>query len=372
MEKILIDGTTFSKKTDGLTQYGYSIILELVKDTSKDFTLIVRKNEIPETYSDKIKNLGSNFHLEEVDIPVIGPKRDIVFTRWLKANKNLFDKIYEPSAQYPAGSKGGIYTIHDILYEEFPEKLGKYSYLKKCYLHYVVHRGLRKAGRIIAVSQYTKNEILKYHGKKFEKKISVITEGYEHLNGYRINRDDSVVRDILSSCKNFFLYIGSSRGHKNLHNLFLAYQKTCCDWDLVIVGRMDRLSNEDKILVNNINNTSKKVRFTGWIEDDQMYTILSQANAFVFPSKSEGFGIPILESYFFNVPLLCSDIPVFQEVAGDACIKFNPYDIDDISRVLDAFSKMQKEEIDDLLMRQKQQLSLYSWKNAAKDINELL
>lgn len=372
MKRILIDCTTLSKKTDGLTQYTLSILIELLKITDAKFIIIYRENELPNNYLNQIMTFNSRVELKPVEMSPIGPKRDYNFSKWFRKNKNSFDLFYEPSAQYPKGVNGGLYTIHDILYEEFPEKLGKYARLKRYYLHHVVRRGLKNAKIVIAVSQFTKDEICKYHGKKFENKIQVVYEGYEHLKNVKLLENDSFINNLLSFKNHFFLYIGSSRGHKNLHNLFLAYELAAVEWKLVVVGRMDRLECKDKKLVEKINHNEKKIIFTGWIDDNQMYTILSEATAFIFPSKSEGFGIPVLESWYFGVPLLCSDIPVFNEIVGDACIKFNPLDIKDISNKLRDFTKRSDKDNALLIDKEKECLNKYSWTDAAMNIKNIL
>lgn len=341
-----------------------------MKNTSNKYTLICRKNEIPESYTKQLQAFSDKLTIEILNIPPIGPVRDFKFWKWWRTNKTRFDCFYEPSEQYPLCVKGGLYTIHDVLYEEFPEKLGKYSLLKKLYLHHVVKRGLRKADNVIAVSNFTKNEILKYHGKFAKDKISVVYEGYEHLDKVRLKTKNEII-DIVKDT-NYFLYIGSSRGHKNLYNLFVAFEKAAVDWKLVVVGRMDRLSENEKSFVEKLNQDKERIIFTGWIDDPLMYTILANASAFCFPSKSEGFGIPILEAYYFSVPLLCSDIAVFQEVAGNACIKFNPFDVDNIAKVLKDFTHISEQERILLLQRQKEQLQKYSWEKAAKLIYEIL
>lgn len=372
MKNILVDCTTLSRRIDGLTQYTMSVILELLKCNNDKYTIIHRKDELPQNYVTQLSSYSDRVVFEVVNIPTIGPKRDFRFALWYKKNKKRFDMFYEPSAQYPFGIHGGIYTIHDILYEEFPEKLGKYSKLKKRYLHMVVKRGLKKADNIIAVSNYTKEEICKYHGYKFEDKIKVIYEGYEHLERIIINEKDLFVSQLLSFKQNFFLYIGSSRGHKNLHNLFLAFEKANLDWKLLVIGRMDRLEEKDKIIVERINANEQKILFTGWINDEQMYCILSKANALVFPSKSEGFGIPILESWYFGIPLICSDIPVFNEIAKDACITFNPFDINDMAEVLISFTNRSANQNNVLIEKQHNYLLDFSWKKTAQQISYLL
>lgn len=370
--RVLIDGTTLSRKTDGLTQYTLSVVLELLQKSEDSYTLIHREKELPDNYVPLLRPYDNHLELEVVDVAPIGLKRDIQFARWYRKNKKRFDAFYEPSAQYPLGVTGGVYTVHDILYEEFPEKLGSHARIKKWYLHHVVKRGLKKAKNIVAVSEFTKKELCKYHGQIYEDKIHVVYEGYEHLLSVRLNGESEFVKSLIIRNAPYFLYIGSSRGHKNLRNLFLAYGKAAVDWKLIVIGRMDRLGEPDKELVDEINQGGARIIFTGWLDENQMYTLLSNASAFVFPSKSEGFGIPILEAYYFNVPLLCSDIPVFKEVAGDACIRFNPFSTDNMAVCLENFVRRTQEENKVLLAVQKERLSKYSWKVAAEEIYELL
>ena len=355
-----------------MTQYTLSIVIELLRTTSDFYTLICRKDEIPRQYSSRLNSFLDRLAAEFVAISPIGLKRDWQFLRWYRKNKHRFDLFYEPSAQYPAGIKGGVYTVHDILYEEFPEKLGRFSFIKRLYLHHVVKRGIKKSDIVVAVSQFTKDEICKYHKIADEKKIRVVYEGYEHLKSVQLDEANVAVQNITRNCVPYFVYIGSSRGHKNLHNLFLAYMKANVSWKLVVIGRMDRLEKRDMLLVEAINKDSTRVVFTGWIDDSQMYAILSKAGAFVFPSKSEGFGIPILESWYFEVPLLCADIPVFNEVAGDACIKFDPFDTGEMASVLKSFSCQQKQEHMALLQRERSRLEIFSWKKTALEIHKLI
>ena len=368
MKNILIDCTTLSKKIDGLTQYTMSIVLELLKNTPDKYIIICRYNEVPDNFISQLSTFSEKLNIEYLNISTIGPKRDFQFAIWFKKNLHRFDIFYEPSAQFPLGIKGGVYTIHDILYERFPEKLGKLAFFKKIYLHHVVKRGLNKSDMVIAVSNYTKSEICRFHGEKYKSKIKVIYEGYEHLKNIRIDSDKLFYEQFKNLNNKYFLYIGSSRGHKNLYNLFLAYERANVDWNLVIIGRMDRLDAKEKRIVERINNGIQRIIFTGWINDNQMYTILSKANAFVFPSKSEGFGIPILESWYFRIPLLCSDIPVFNEIAEDACIKFNPFDIIDIAKILKSFITRNEQQNNDLIEKQLKKLQQYSWKDAADQI----
>ena len=123
MKKILIDGTTISRQMDGLTQYVVNVVSRL--DTSwAQFTLWIRPNECDPTYRTLFEQKG--IIVEEVAISPIGPKRDWQFRRYLKQH-TPFDAAWIPSNQYPLFLHlPSVYTVHDIIYERFPEQLGNH------------------------------------------------------------------------------------------------------------------------------------------------------------------------------------------------------------------------------------------------------
>lgn len=363
-KRILIDATTASRRIDGLTQYILNTALYL--DTSKAaYTMIFRRGECPENYAEWFAE--KDIATEEVDIRPIGPVRDFQFACWLSKNEKRFDAAFFPSNQFPvATSLPCVYTVHDLIYEEFPEQLGKLSGLKRWYLHWNVHKGLKKAKRVIAVSEYTKREIKKYHPNVDEGKIEVVYEGWEHLRN---------VRPALYTApfEHYILYVGSSRGHKNLNRLIdaagILKDRLPEGWGVVIAGNNSMFTREQKTKICNVNAGRKVIELTGWLSEEELAGCFSRASLFVFPSLSEGFGIPVLEAYYYGIPLLLSNHASLPEVAGDAAIYFNPYDADDIARkLLEAiFADHGK-----LIETQKRQLGLYSWIKTAEKVDNLL
>jgi hypothetical protein len=163
---------------DGLTQYILNVVLRLDVSAFR-YTMLVRPGECPSDYQHQL--LGRGIALEEVQISPIGPLRDIQFARYLRSHKH-FDAAFIPSNQFPVALRlPAVYVIHDVIYEQFPEQLGRFSRLKRFYLRWVVRMGLRKARQVIAVSNYTKGEVVRCFGQQFETKIQVIYEGWEHL-----------------------------------------------------------------------------------------------------------------------------------------------------------------------------------------------
>lgn len=369
MKHLLIDGTPISRHIDGLSQYILNVMLnwELARDY--EYTLLVRPNECPPMYLRLFKEKG--FRIEEVNIAPIGPKRDIQFARYLLKHRH-FDAAFIPSNQFPLALHiPALYTIHDLIYEQFPEQLGRWKHFKRMYLRMVTHRGLSRAKQVVAVSQYTRNEILRYHGNQCESNIQVVHEGWEHLLFFT-NEAYGYPQDVQFS--NYILYVGSSREHKNWGRLIKAikqcYQNIPEDWGFVFIGNSKMLSTKLQQEIQEINKQRSIIQVTGWQEDKSLANYYRHAKALIFPSLSEGFGIPVLEAYFYRIPLLLSNQASLPEVAGDAAIYFNPYDVQDIAQTITQF--IQQPQHDDLIERQTERLSRYSWKNTSKQLKSLL
>lgn len=367
-KRILIDGTTISDKMDGLSRY----IINVVRffDTSKNYyTILVRPAQCPIKYVEEFKKKG--IKVEFVDMAPIGPKRDWQFFWYLRKHKTEFDMMFAPSNQFPVfASTPSVYTVHDLIYERFPSQLGRMAFLKRLYLHWVVKMGVRKADHVIAVSQYTKKEILYWHPNTCSDKITVIYEGCEHL------QDNIVVerkKDLPFST--YMLYVGSARGHKNLYRLLLAINlikdKLPEYYGFMLAGNISHLTEKQQEIVNEINKNRTIVYFPGWVEEEELNALFANSCAFIFPSLSEGFGIPVLEAFYNNVPLLVSKQTSLPEVAGDAALYFDPYSVTDIAETILHFIRHEKEISADLSQKGRLRLRLFSWKKAASEI-ELL
>ena len=371
MKHILIDGTVISSEMNGLSQYILSIVRMLGENhsTQTRYLLLLRHGECNDKYLQLLQKV--NIEVEYADISPIGPMREFKMWRYLKANKLRFDEVYIPSNQYPYTLKDGIYTIHDLTYEQFPEQLGRLAKLKKIYLHWIVRRGLKRSKRIIAISEYTKNNILRFHKVNgLESKIEVIYEGWEHLITPHLYLDNSIVKPF----KNYFFYVGSSRGHKNLSRLLQAFNKIKneIDWGLVIIGNINHLLPVDKEFSEVINSSRQRVIFTGWVSESVLVTYFKNASAFVFPSLSEGFGIPVLEAFFYGVPLLCSNNTVFPEIAGEASLYFDPFSVESIAETMVTFANRKELFSSKLISIGKTKLEYFTWKEAATKIHNIL
>ena len=174
----------------------------------------------------------------------------------------------------------------------------------------------------------------------------------------------------------YILYVGSTRQHKNLDNLLLAIQKIKdrlpAGYGVVCVGNTSFFSQKQIDAINNINREKEIIHFTGWLTDEELSAYFKKSIAFIFPSLCEGFGIPVLEAFYYQIPLLLSNRSSLPEVAGDAALYFDPTDVDDMGEKILYFIENQVTLTDELVNKGTNRLNLFSWKSASKKICEYI
>lgn len=365
--RILIDGTPLTHRTDGLSQYIKNVVLRLDAQLF-DYTLIVRQGECDADFLEQLSQ--KNIATEQVKIAPIGPLREWQFYKYLRKNAHRFDAAIVPSNQFPVALKlPCIYIVHDLIYEEFPEQLGRMAHLKRLFLHCNVALGVCRATQIVAVSNYTKNDLLQRHSALSAEKISVVYEGWEHLQNI-------VPADFRpTEFERYFVYVGSTRGHKNLARLVdaidLMKDNLPKNFGFVFVGSLSHLTKAQKAKIDSINAERNIIKFTGWVSETELAAYTSHAEALIFPSLSEGFGIPVLEAFYYKLPLLLARRTALPEVAGNAAIYFDPFDVADMAEKISnlAWKKIDTSETINLGCKR---LKQFSWTKTANQIEQIL
>lgn len=362
---ILIDGTPVSRRMDGLSQYILNVVSCLPQRADTWYTIVLRPGECSDEYAEKWQRQGKEVLFAPID--PIGPGREYQFRRWLRTQP-AFDAALIPSNQYPVFLPvPSVYVVHDLIYERYPDQLGRWAYAKRWWLHHNVAKGLQAATVVVAVSEYTRNEILRCHPTTDVAKIKVVYEGWEHLQ-------QPVAREPLNlPLKDYILYVGNSRGHKNLQGLLdamtIAQPYMNVGQGLVIAGDDRWLNKSQRAQIAALNG---KVVTTGWLTSAQLDACYRQAKAVVFPSLSEGFGIPVLEAFYYGKPLLVSKAASFPEVAGEAALYFNPVKPTEIAEKLIQALAMTEEERQQWADRGAQRLNTFSWQKTADEIETIL
>jgi glycosyltransferase involved in cell wall biosynthesis len=197
-------------------------------------------------------------------------------------------------------------------------------------------------------------------------KVRVSYEGVDKNLDFKASRNIQETLDKYQIKKPFLLYVGSVYPHKNVVSLIKAIKMiNQPKINLVVVCARsvfwERLEKE-------VENLKAKdfVNLAGFVPDEELSVLYRQAEAFVFPSISEGFGLPCLEAMANGLPVLASDIPVFKEVYQKAALYFNPFDPEDISEKIKEF--LLNPRLKDYLRSEGDKVvKLYSWEKMARE-----
>lgn len=271
------------------------------------------------------------------------------------------DLVHFGMVQQPVLYRGRVVTtMHDLITVRFrnPSKNSVVFWIKQRVYRWVNKRAARKSAAVITPTQFVKDDVVAFTHVNPEK----VTVTYEAADF--ISDPPEPVPGLEG--KQFIMYVGRPTPHKNLGRLIEAFaelQKNRPELHLVLAGKKDTNyeSFAAKVYAENIPN----VVFTDFISDAQLRWLYESCAAYVFPSLSEGFGLPGLEAMVHGAPVISSNATCLPEVYGDAAYYFNPLDEADmalrIGEILDNATLR-----DMLLEKGKQQAEKYSWQGMAK------
>lgn len=245
------------------------------------------------------------------------------------------------------------------------------------YLYWSTTFALKHAYKIIAVSEVTKEEILKNYPKVKADKIKVVHNGFPD-DIFNDVKDPAKINSVLYRYnleQPYYLYVGRLEKKKNTSFLVEALSIIRSDYPqikekLVLIGNAGYGYDEVKYAIEEFNLESD-VLMPGWVEENDLPDIFKGASAFIFPTRHEGFGIPVLQSLACGVPTATSDIPVLHEVAGDAVLYFDQNDKRAIAEAMKALI-LDKNIREDYITRGLKQAKKFSWSNCAKETLEVI
>jgi len=257
-----------------------------------------------------------------------------------------------------------ILTVHDITQKYFPGV----SFWRKQAYQLIFSRNIKAAREIIAVSRYTKNDILNNFSCE-ARKIKVIYEGIDPCfkpgsKNEAINR----LRQKYPLNKPFILYAGVMREHKNVIGLVLAFQtilkKYHLDYQLVLVGNPDPRYTEIQATIDRLK-LNKKIVQPGFVDLSELLLFYQAAEILVSPSFREGFGFTPLEAISCETPVAASNTTSLPEILGDAVCYFNPYDIQEMAKAIYKILK-DRELRNNLIAKGQKIIQNFSWKKCAR------
>jgi glycosyltransferase involved in cell wall biosynthesis len=322
-------------------------------DTTNQYSILVRAKDI-----DFWKPTNPKFSLVVADFDNYSLSEQLGLKRLIK--KLRPDLVHFCMPQQPVGYRGKkVTTFHDLtLVKTYnSDKNWLIFHAKQFVGKFVFKKVARDSDHIIAISKFTKKELLDFTDAKKED-VSVIYESTDVALG--------ASRVFKLPFKKYIMYVGQQSDYKNIKRLGDAHQKllkTHPDLGLVLVG-----SKNASALANEQYFSKKKYRnifFTGFVPDDQLNWLFSHAQAYVFPSLMEGFGLPGLEAMGHGTPVISSNATCLPEIYGQAAHYFDPTNTDDIARAVTEVlgnEKLQKQ----LSKAGYEQIKKYSWKKMAE------
>lgn len=311
--KIAIDARTLGSRPSGVGMYLNDFLKQLIKYDGFEFVLFTDVAE--SEYIKAFMNKG---------IEVIAMGRPIYKSAGVYSYFNFIQKqldvikpdiFWEVNTIIPVRLKGNfktMITIHDM----FPiEHMQYFGWVYSFYFRFNLKKTLRNTDMILYNSEQT---------RMTTEKIFPEAKKLANCNAYIIINQPS--KKLETRDDDFFLYVGNMEKRKGVDLLIKGYEryvKKGGKKKLIMAGKMQ----EDDIRTL-LETTMKKVpgmEYLDYVSHDKKLELFSSCSCFVFPSKAEGFGMPVIEVMKFNKPLLVSNLAIYDEIIGDCVNKFNIY-----------------------------------------------
>lgn len=358
-----IDASRAINESAGIARYSQNLLAALAKIDQKNkykllFTFVNnRRNKIK-----LAKNIANKFYLhQERIIPLPGQIKEMLWGFNIPILKLIIGScdIWHALSFFEAsiGDKfPQIVTIYDMSTFLYPEQRGEEISKRLSKRSIEV---MKKARKIIAISQSTKKDILKFLPNIPAQKIKVIP----------LAINDIFIKDRSIKKKNTILFVGTVEPRKNLKNLIIAYKKLPVE-----------IKNKYKLLIvgaNGWNNSNiyqeaqeevgrNRIVFKNHVSNRELVKLYNQAKIFIYPSVYEGFGLPVLEAMSCGTPVITSCTSSLPEVAGQAAIYIDPNSVQDITNNIQKLLGDEKlqEKLSIMGIKQAQK---FSWKKCAQE-----
>ena len=326
--KVLIDARTLGKNPSGVGYYAYNFILALAK--KPDLELIVVSDVCESDELNHLKELGLKVVLYGKEI-----KKSFKVFQYLKFIDSLIDKyqpdyFWEINNLLPRKMKKGkcqnIVTIHDV----FPMyQKDAYGLVYRIYFRLGMKATIKNADILFYNSCSSKTNCEKYFpaAKQLKNYISYIIMDLEEKPAGNIDKD-------------YFLYVGNLEYRKGVDLLLEAFSRYVVNGGkkkLLLAGKI-RDDKIEEFLQAQLSQNSQ-LEYLGYIDEGQKKQLYQECSAFVFPSRAEGFGMPVIEASLYNKPVIISRIDVFEELMENNAYYFelakdNEVSIANLTKVL--------------------------------------
>lgn len=364
--KILIDARLYGLENAGLGRYIMNLTSSLARlDTKNQYIILLRKKyylelRLPKNWKKILADFRHYSFTEQLVLPKI------------VASQNP-DLVHFPHFNAPLlCSKPYIVTIHDLLMhkqkgmEATTLPFIRYG-VKRIGYRMVFDNAVKMSTHIIVPSNTVKEELIKFY-KIEEEKVSVTYEGVNAPNLTNVSKEKLLAKYGIPGP--YFIYTGNAYPHKNLKRLIATVKAlntgksqkvylAIVSSRNVFIKRLEEDIKDEK--------AQSLVKILGFVPDCDLFSLYANSLAFVYPSLSEGFGLPGLEAILSGTLCLASDIAIFKEIYRDNAIYFNPFDNSSMEGAMRDVILMGEGEKERIVKKGQQFIKKYSWDTMAKE-----
>ena len=350
------------------------VALELIKalqrlDKENEYILYINQGDDPcieETDNFKIKVFGGAYPIWEQKLLPQMALRDQVDILHCTSNTAPM------SCPVPL-----VVTLHDVIYLEknplFAPGYTPYQRFGNVYRRIVVKRCIPHAEKVLTVSQYEVDNVLKFF-PKLEDKLQVLYNGVgKH---FQVIKDQEYLKKIAEKYQlptQFVMFLGNTDPKKNTANTLEAYGHFARKEQFahkLVLGDLNRDFVKNILKDRKMDDVYEHIHFTGYIKNAELPGIINQAAAFLYPSNRESFGIPVIEAMACGTPVVTSNVTSMPEVAGDAALLVNPKKPMEIAEAVERLVYDEKLR-SELIPKGLQQAKKFDWDESAKQLIQI-
>ena len=348
---------------DGIGWFTYETVKRMSQNHPEHEFVLIFDRKIPEKFQ-----FSSNVSLKTLSPQARIP---ILWTTWFQFSLPRFlkkikaDLFISPEGWIPLNLDiPTLVVIHDLNFEHHPENIipSHRNHLLKYFPKYA-----EKASRIATVSEFSQQDISECYNVPLEK-IDVVYNGVGDKFKPLSREEIKLVQQRISDGSPYFLFVGTLHPRKNLENLFKAFEifkkENKSSYKLVVAGnkkwwpkKLDRLYQQL--------NCRNDIIFTGRLSEEELAEVMASAAALTYVPHFEGFGIPLLEAMKSEVPIITSNTSSMPEVAGEAAVYCDPFDVQSIAGAMDQLVSSHTLGID-LVRIGRERVFKFSWDKTAE------
>jgi glycosyltransferase involved in cell wall biosynthesis len=356
-ETIFINGRFLTQPITGVQRYAIEVL--------KSFDYLISQGNINKDHYTLViltpQNIKYNLTLEHFEIRKVGNLKGQLWEQLELPFFSFGRLLLNLCNTAPITKSKQIVTIHDAAASA---NKSNYSYAFRTWYQILHHLLPLFTKQFITDSIFSKNELMKYYPIKDER-IKVIYLGKEHILAQ--NKNDEFLKKNQLINNPYILAVSSLNPNKNFKGIIQSLKYiNSNDFNLVIVGAKDIPIYKETSITS-----SERIKFVGYVEDDELKALYENAICFIFPSFYEGFGLPPIEAMSCGCPVIASNKASLPEVLGDSVLYCNPEDPKDIAKNIE---KLVEDKQAQEYYREKGFIhsSQYSWNKCSTELFQVV